>query len=69
MKCKISDYQKIPLEGHWVAQSVQYLTLDFGSGHDPTVVRSSPVLGSMPGMMPAWDSFSPLPPPLHIPQK
>ena len=30
----------------WVAQSVKHLTLDFGSGHNLLVMRSSPVLGS-----------------------
>ena len=31
--------------GAWVAQSVERPTLDFGSGHDLRVVRSSPGLG------------------------
>ena len=44
--------------GAWVAQSVKHLTLDFNSGHDLGVVGSSPMLGSMLGMAPAWDSFS-----------
>ena len=30
--------------GTWVAQSVEHLTLDFSSGHDPRVVRLSPTL-------------------------
>ena len=34
----------------WVAQSVKDLTLDFGSGHDARVVRSSPERGSMMGL-------------------
>ena len=29
----------------WVAQSVEHLILDFGSGHDVRVVRLRPVLG------------------------
>ena len=33
------------LRGAWVAQLVKYLTLDFISGHDLEVVRSSPALG------------------------
>ena len=33
--------------GAWMAQSVECLTFDFGSGHDLRVMRSSPVLGSM----------------------
>ena len=31
--------------GAWVAQSVKNLTLDFGSGHDLRILRSSPMLG------------------------
>ena len=30
----------------WAAQTVECLTLDFGSGRDPGVVGSSPVSGS-----------------------
>ena len=37
--------------GTWVAQSVECLTLDFGSGHDLMVVRSSPTSGSI---LTAW---------------
>ena len=33
--------------GAWVALSVKDLTLDFGSGHDPRVVGSSPAMGSV----------------------
>ena len=32
--------------GTWVAQSLKHLALDFGSGHDLTVVRSSPMSDS-----------------------
>ena len=39
--------------GSVVAQSVKHLTLDFGSGHDLRVVRSSPASGSMLGIEPA----------------
>ena len=35
------------LWGAWVAQSVECLTLDLGSGHDLTSMRSSPALGSV----------------------
>ena len=38
------------LQGTWVAQSVGRLTLDFGSGHDLTVVGSSPVSASTRSM-------------------
>ena len=41
-----------------MAQSVGCLTLGFGSGHDLTVVRLSPGLGSELGMEPVWDSLS-----------
>jgi len=34
----------------WVAQSFKCPTLDFGSGHDLRVVRSSPALGSALGI-------------------
>ena len=41
------------LRGAWVAQWLQYLTLELGSGHDPRVMRSSPVSGSTLSMEPA----------------
>ena len=45
-----------------MAQSVERLTLDSGSGHDPKVVGSKPVLGSALSVETAWDSLSlPLP--------
>ena len=37
----------------WVVQSVEHLTLDFGSGHDMRVVGLNPVLGSMLSVEPA----------------
>ena len=37
----------------WVAQSDECPTLDFGSGHGPRVVGSSPALGSMLSAEPA----------------
>ena len=51
-----------------MVQSVERPTLDFGLGHDLTVLRSSPELGSELGMEPAWDSHSPFlsEPPLKI---
>ena len=42
----------------WVAQSGKHPALDFGSGHDLTLVRWSLTSGSMLGMEPAYDSFS-----------
>ena len=44
--------------GAWVAQLLTCSTLDFGSGHDLTVVESSPMSGSVLGVQPAWDSLS-----------
>jgi len=38
------------MRGAWVAQSVRHLTLDFGSGHDLRVMRSSPASGSAQAM-------------------
>ena len=37
----------------WVVQSVEHLTLDLGSGHDPRVMESSPELGSVLNVEPA----------------
>ena len=45
-----------------MAQSVEHSTLDFSSGHDPRVVGSSPILGSMLNVEPARDSLPPPPP-------
>ena len=39
--------------GAWVAQSVKRLTLDFGSAHDLTDVRSSPTSGTALSWEPA----------------
>ena len=49
----IRSHLKKQTRGTWVAQSVKRLTLDFGLGHDLTVVRSNLVLGSVLGMEPA----------------
>ena len=49
-----------------MAQSVQHLTLDFGSGHDLMILRQSPSLGSTLGMEAAWDSLSPSPSPCPL---
>ena len=40
-------------QGRWVAQLVKCLTLDFSSGHDPSVVGSSPMSGSTLSVEPA----------------
>ena len=39
--------------GTWVPQSVECLIIDFGSGHDPKVMRLNPVLGSTLSVEPA----------------
>ena len=44
--------------GAWIAQSVEHPTLDFGSGHDLSVVGSSPKWGFVLRVEPAWDSLS-----------
>ena len=44
--------------GAWVAQVVKRPTLGFSSGHDLTVMRSSPASGSPRSVEPAWDSLS-----------
>ena len=40
-----------------MAQSVRYLTLDFGLGYNLRVRRSSPSMGSVLGVEPAYDSL------------
>lgn len=47
--------------GPLAAQSVECLTLDFGSGHDLRAVRSSLASGSMLSRESARDSLSPSP--------
>ena len=58
------------LKGAWVAQSVECLTLEFSSGHDPGVIGLSTMLGCMLSVKPAWDSLSPslsaFPPLTHV---
>ena len=39
----------------WVAQSVERLTLDICSGHALVVMGSSPVLGFVLSVEPAWE--------------
>ena len=50
---EVHNKKWVKFRGAWAAQSVEHLTLDFGSGHDLRVVRLSPVLGSALGMEPA----------------
>ena len=53
--------KKKKVRGAWVTELVKSLTLAFSSGHDPSVVGSSPTSGSLLSVEPAWDSFSPSP--------
>ena len=58
--------------GPWVAQSVEPLTLGFGSGHDLTVHGFEPRISlHTDSAEPAWDSLSPnlalCPSPTHPP--
>ena len=49
---KLNKFKKMKHEqqGAWVVQSIKYLTLGFGSGHDLMVLGLSPALGSMISM-------------------
>ena len=53
-------FKKVLTRGTWVAQPGKRLALDIGSGHDLTVMRSSPESGLVLSVEPAWDSLSPL---------
>ena len=44
------NFKNHNLVGAWVAQLVEHLTLDFGSGHDLRVMRLSPGSGFTLGM-------------------
>ena len=44
-----------------MVQSVEHQTLDFGSRLDLRTVGSSPTMGTMLSLEPAWHSFSLLP--------
>ena len=46
----ILSFIKFLKGGAWVAKSVKHPTLDFGSGHDIRIMRSSPTSGSALGM-------------------
>ena len=47
------------LKGARVAQSVEHLALDFGSGRDLAVLGWSSASGSVLSVEPPWDSLSP----------
>ena len=56
----VSTLERGHASGAWVAQSVEHPTLDFGSGHDLTVLVFEPgVRLSADGMEPAWTSLTP----------
>ena len=56
----LCDFKKEKLlGGAWVAQSFECLTLDFGSGHDLRVIRSSSMSCSVLSEESARDSLSP----------
>ena len=59
-------HKRFLFRGAWVAQSVKCATLDFGSGQDLLVVRSSPEWGSTPTVQSLLEIFS-LHPPLSAP--
>ena len=46
-----------------MAQSVEWPTFDFGSGHDPRLMGSSPVLGSTLSVLEILSVSVSLPPP------
>ena len=50
--------EKWTRRGAWMVQLVEYLNLNFGSGHHFTVVRSSPALSSVLSIEPPWASLS-----------
>ena len=56
----VRTLEKMCFGGTWVAQSVEYPTLDFGSGHGFMVHGSEPHTGLHTGSAePAGDSLSP----------
>lgn len=58
--CFLNVFTRAPRWFSWLGG----LILDLSSGHDLRVLRRSPMLGSILGMEPAWDSLAPSPPPL-----
>ena len=54
----LRDQKCIYLWDAWVVQLVEHLTPEFSLGHGPRVMGSSPTLGSVLCMEPAWDSLS-----------
>ena len=61
----LMSFLKNVSRGAWVAQSVKYPTLGFGSGHDLTVREFQPRVGHYADSAePAWDFSLPLSLPL-----
>ena len=75
MKDSLLDTQTYGLtygktRGTWVAQSVEHLTLDLGSGHDLTICKVEPYVRlCTDSMEPAWDSVSSPSPLSHLQNK
>ena len=62
----MSHIQIVGNQGYLSGSVSQVSTLDFGSGHDLSVVGSRPMLGSTLSGESSWDSLPlPLPLPLH----
>ena len=56
--------------GTWVTQSVEHLTLGFGSGHDFVLCEFEPCMGlCTDSTEPTWDSLSPSLPLCHSPAR
>ena len=59
---------ELVLRGTWVAQSVESLTLAFGSGHDLRILSLSPELGFALSVQSVWNPLSPsAPTPAYAP--
>ena len=55
------------IRGAWEAHTVKHPTLDLGLGHDLTVRGLEPHIGlCSDGVVPAWDSVSPLSAPTQL---
>ena len=60
MNAAINHIQRNERGGAYVAQLVEHLTLDFGSGHDLIVREFEPYIRlCADGVEPGWDSLSP----------
>ena len=57
-------FKTLQTHSAWVAQSIKHTTLDFGSGHDLMILRSSPTSGSL---LTAWRLLGILILPLSLP--